>query len=372
MLFINFGQAYQYKKGIFCVLMQNIEAFNAILKNKECIKLFTLKEGIPVNLLSPFMQVDYPAYEWVHQPATADYFVFAVNYEVTHDPTNEYAKWLLSHSAEKKLILQYEAELMRLAKQYNKKLLIIYYNDSAADIKINNALIFRTSIVKSDGRKNEFTIPVLKNDLSLLANNYPEFVEWKEIPSIGFRGQASPLNLKTSRALRNEVNLLANRLNQKNIFAINKNFGYLERRNALQFLQKSSIVENDFFITQESDIDNAHSTKLFCDAIFKNPYTLCVSGFGNYSYRLYEVLSAGRIPVFVDTDCKLPFEEFINWRDYVVWVDRKNIPYIDDIILHYHQSKKGNEFILQQKKNKELWMDYLSPQKFFAKITAYL
>ena len=84
------------------------------------------------------------------------------------------------------------------------------------------------------------------------------------------------------------------------------------------------------------------------------------------------MLSAGRIPVFVDTDCKLPFEEFINWKDYVVWVDRKDIPYIDDIILHYHQSKNGNEFILQQQKNKALWNEYLKPKKYFAKIIAYL
>lgn len=216
-------------------------------------------------------------------------------------------------------------------------------------------------------------MPVLKNDLSAVKTNYSEFLEWTERPSIGFRGMAAPLKFnKVKASIRNNINLLANRFGHNDIFSLRKNHGYLERRNALVYLSKNRKIDHDFSITGKKDADDENSRKLFIDNVFKNPYTLCVSGFGNFSYRLFETLSAGRIPVFIDTDCKLPFEEFFNWNDYVVWVDRKDIPKTGNILLDFHRSRKGEKFILQQQKNKALWTEYLTPQNFFIRIKAYL
>lgn len=343
------------------------------IKAKRTLKFFTLTEGIAARLLSQLTHFGEPDYEWVHTPEVADYFVFPCNYEVAHDPERNGQPYFENQLFDMDLLLAHEQQLIALAQRFGKKIILIYFNDSSEKIDVKNAIIFRTSIEKSKSGTSEISMPVIKVNLSAVAHRHDEFVEWQERPAVGFRGIAMPLTFtKTTRTLRNSINLLANRMGRNDVFDLRKNFGYLERRNALLALRNNKNIDLDFFITGEKDADDATSRELFIDNIFKHPYTLCVSGFGNYSYRLYEVLNAGRIPVFVDTDCKLPFEEFVDWNDYVVWINRKDIPRIGTILLDYHHGKKGDAFILQQKRNKAFWNEYLSPQQFFRKLKAYL
>jgi hypothetical protein len=95
-------------------------------------------------------------------------------------------------------------------------------------------------------------------------------------------------------------------------------------------------------------------------------YVLCVRGIGNFSYRLYETLSMGRIPVFVDTDCVLPLDFEIEWRDYCVWVDESEIDRIGDRVLEFHESLDDGEFEERQRACRRLWETHISPQGFFA------
>lgn len=352
--------------------MYNIEIINSILKDKGPVKLFTIADGITPKLLSQLTKFSYPDYVWVNDAAAADYLVFPSNYEVGHELTHYYLHYFDGNPYDKDISLRHEATIMSLSKQFHKKIIIVYFSDIADEIKVSDSIIFRTSIIKSAGRENEIAMPVIKNNLSLAKNNFNDFVGWKDKPAIGFRGIAMPLKFnKTTRTIRNQINLLANRLKRDDIFNLRKNFGYLERRNAIKILNRNKSIGTDFYITEEKDSNDPYSQQLFIDSVFKHPYTLCISGFGNYSYRFYETLSAGRIPVFVDTDCKLPFEEFIDWRKHVVWVDRKDIYRIDKILLEFHEQRK-HDFIQLQQSNKYLWQEYLSPQNYFRKIRVYL
>ena len=51
-----------------------------------------------------------------------------------------------------------------------------------------------------------------------------------------------------------------------------------------------------------------------------NLFNLCIRGWGNYSYRFCQAICMGRIPVLIDTDCCLPFEEVFNYDNYIVRV----------------------------------------------------
>src|SRR5262249_35005491 len=73
-------------------------------------------------------------------------------------------------------------------------------------------------------------------------------------------------------------------------------------------------------------------------------YVLCVRGAGTWSYRFTEALSLGRIPVFVDTDCVLPYDFLLDWREHVVWVDREDIPRIGERIAEFHERLGDAEF----------------------------
>jgi hypothetical protein len=136
-------------------------------------------------------------------------------------------------------------------------------------------------------------------------------------------------------------------------------------------LLQDKSIHCDFTITSAKDIDNEETNRAFRQNIFAHPYNLCASGFGNYSYRLYEVMSAGRIPLFINTDCVLPFEEFIDWKKYVVWIDKKDVPFISRRLKNFHR-ENGQSFIQRQQQIKTWWKDYLSPEGFFNKIQLYL
>ena len=63
---------------------------------------------------------------------------------------------------------------------------------------------------------------------------------------------------------------------------------------------------------------------------------LCARGRGNFSYRLYETLCSGRIPVFIDTDCVLPFEDVIDWRSLCVWVPEAEVDQVAERVADFH------------------------------------
>ena len=95
---------------------------------------------------------------------------------------------------------------------------------------------------------------------------------------------------------------------------------------------------------------------------------LCVRGNGNYSYRLYETLSAGRIPLLVDTDCQLPWERFIDWDSCLIRVDQKDIGTIDQRVMDWYSSVHPDDYLQMQYNARQLWLDWLTPRAFYANL----
>jgi hypothetical protein len=106
----------------------------------------------------------------------------------------------------------------------------------------------------------------------------------------------------------------------------------------------------------------------YLDNIIESDYTLCVRGAGNFSYRFYETLSLGRIPLFINTDCILPFADVIDWRKHCVWVESHEIPRIGEILLQFHERLSPEEFHDLQRSNRQLWEDYLRPLECYQHI----
>ena len=72
-------------------------------------------------------------------------------------------------------------------------------------------------------------------------------------------------------------------------------------------------------------------------------YCLSLRGKGNYSFRLYEIFAMGRIPLFIDTDCVLPFEDEIDWKRHCCWVDQSDLGRADEIVAQFHATGIGAE-----------------------------
>ena len=51
---------------------------------------------------------------------------------------------------------------------------------------------------------------------------------------------------------------------------------------------------------------------------------------GNYSLDFMKLFVLVEFTLFINTDCKLPFENHIDWRDVCLWVEFKDITYLSD------------------------------------------
>jgi len=112
--------------------------------------------------------------------------------------------------------------------------------------------------------------------------------------------------------------------------------------------------------------------KEFVYNIISSHYCLATRGNGNFSYRLYEIMSLGRIPLFVNTDAVLPYEEFIDYKKYFCWVEEKDLKKIAKIVLDFNNKISNEDFISLQKKIREIYEEWISPVGFHKNLWRYL
>ena len=108
-----------------------------------------------------------------------------------------------------------------------------------------------------------------------------------------------------------------------------------ERSRAVEIIEHS-----DFYGTERE----VHEYK---NHLKRNTYVLCARGSENYSFRLYETLSFGRVPVILDTDMELPKE--INWERLSVIVPYNAMAGIYDAVLRDYESRSADDFLRRQR-----------------------
>lgn len=220
-------------------------------------------------------------------------------------------------------------KLAGFAKDLDKKLLCFYIDDSDKQFDITpETVLYRTSFYKTTKKENELAMMSLS----------PDFFEEKLLNEaklrIGYCGQALKQRLCYLNAMNNNEEIHCDYIfRPKTYFSLN--------------------------------VDKMEMRKEFFDNLKENLFIFCYRGHGNYSYRLYEVLMMGRIPVLVDTDCVLPNEEVLT-EDVGVFIDEKSMNSYNEINEHlvkYYTSNK-DKLLEIQKNNRKLWEKYYSPIGF--------
>ena len=184
--------------------------------------------------------------------------------------------------------------------------------------------------------------------------------DWNPVPSVGFCGYVGSawsrlLYLATGRT--------------------NKRLGLVLRARATRALAASRDVESKLILRpvflggadsgRFSDSRRfAAARQEFLDNVFGTDYTLCLRGAGNYSFRFYEVLSAGRIPLFVNTRCVLPCEDEIDWHKHCCWVEEADLQNLPQRLRAFHERLGPDGFMELQSANRHLWERWLSPRGF--------
>jgi hypothetical protein len=249
---------------------------------------------------------------------------------------------------------------------------VFYIADSTERVPLDGAVVFRTSLMRSQRAPNERAMPALSVDLRQELGGSSAERTWRERPVVGFCGYAPGAEQlrrprAIARAVRRRVRVARGELAE----------GIYARARALHALgssrriQLNAIVRDAFWAgavpaTGEPDYELMSVARgEFVQNIADSDYVLCARGGGNFSYRLYETMSAGRIPVFIDTDCVLPFEEELDWRSLCVWVDAAEVDQVGDAVAEEHLRLGPDGFAERQRTCRRVWEDLLSPAGFF-------
>lgn len=255
-------------------------------------------------------------------------------------------------------------EFIRTARKSGRRTIIFFNSDSDEPIAIPDAIIFRTSLRASRRAANEYALPAWSEDP--LGKYLPESLTLRVKPTkpvVGFCGFIPPrITVAFRRILRPEkgdgrirgtaIRLLTGHPQIDTRFVVRSSFYRgLFSSGATTDYKRQEYVRSEFFRNiNESD------------------YVLCARGDGNFSYRLYETLSCGRIPLFIDTDCVLPFADEIDWRRLCVWVDETEISRIADKLLAFHAAITPDAYLELQRSCRRLWEEWLSPPGFFTQM----
>lgn len=274
-----------------------------------------------------------------------------------------------------------------------KPVVVFYETDLKLDIPFDHVL-FCTDLTRSERRPNEFALPGWSEDL--LAKYRGGQVPPREKaprPTVGFCGYAPPLGmpLGTVRA-KETVRYILGRTRVLRFLPAGpepslrvrtlRQPGPAVRVRALRALARSDRVVTNFLIRSEKTnarggrwkqppvgVDVQRDSQLeYLENSLHSDYVVSSRGFGNFSYRLYETLASGRIPVLVDTDCVLPFDFAIDWDAYCVRVPEGDLRSIGARVAEFHDALSPGEFLELQMGCRKLWEEWMSPEGFFANL----
>jgi hypothetical protein len=248
---------------------------------------------------------------------------------------------------------------------YDIPVVIFFLSDSDKPIPIKNTIIFRTSLNQSTRKKNEFALPAWEENIieKYFSGNLQVRIKEKK-PTLGFTGYAPKHSY-----IRDAYNWA------ESFFAFKKpNKGSFSnvRSEALKVFLKSDLIRNQFILrntfwgTQADASKRKKEKEEFIANIINSDYILCARGGGNFSYRFYETLSCGRIPLFINTDCVLPYDFAIDYKKYCVWVEEHELSHADKILHNFHENISEENFISLQRNCRAVWQQYLSTEGFFA------
>jgi hypothetical protein len=85
--------------------------------------------------------------------------------------------------------------------------------------------------------------------------------------------------------------------------------------------------------------ENSISYDAFSNVMSRSIFSLCPRGYGATSFRICEALQHESIPVYISDEPWVPFNDMINFNDYGVLIDSKDIEKIDEILKNISEEK---------------------------------
>lgn len=301
----------------------------------------------------------YPVVEIVQEVKSADFVLLPYEY----------------FDIEKKYPI-YLKDCVAIAQENRKKLLIFDLSDyTDREIDVPYSWVFRIAGYTHRKKDNEIIMPFFVEDLAMHKEWQPRHKDGK--PTVGFCGWAGFRN-RTGQ-LKFFVKSLI--VDFKALIAFDRiqgarKQGIYFRRKVIARLLKSGIDVNCNFIIRRSYSSHINTIeekpeKLraeYIENITSSDFALAVRGDANASCRFYEILSMGRIPLFIDTDCVLPLQDEIDYKKIALCVDYRKIDMVGGIVAEFYKNLSDEEFVAMQKSARKVFEDYLRVDSFLSYI----
>ena len=212
----------------------------------------------------------------------------------------------------------------------SKKYILFMHHDYEHELNTpNNVLLIRSSLLKSKQKKNEIVYPVFWINKMNFNHYFLNPIHSNLKPSISFCGYIH---------------------------------SYSKRLQWCDYLKQSSFIDCHFIYREQFMHANY---KEYIQNMNQCEFCFCPRGTGNFSIRFYECLYFGRIPVLIDTDILMHYEDEIDWSNHIVF--SKNIEDVPHDIVSFWNSKN---IIEVQENNKRLYQTHFSEKnilKYFNK-----
>lgn len=123
---------------------------------------------------------------------------------------------------------------------------------------------------------------------------------------------------------------------------------------------------DDYYISADTwsptvPIDNF---KNFVEITSSSKFSLAPRGYGKQSFRLYEILQLGSVPVYVSDEHYLPWMDELDWNDFCVPVNEDEIEEIDDIL----KSISDEDYNKLVQNGKKAYQEYFTLEGMFQNI----
>ncbi len=296
------------------------------------------KESLPPNYFGTEAQ-------YVGDVANADAIVLPNNFRIINAAASSY--------------IQYWADK---GNEFKIPLYIFSFGDFTDLLKFDPRVnVFRLSMYRSESTKQDISTPTLTEDigregLALRKKN--------DVPVVSFCGQAG--YKKPLQWIKYYLKLL------RYAAAPERRLGVYWRRRMMSACRGSEDIDTNFIIRKS--FSGAHSTieleptrarTEFIGSIRDADFVLAPKGDGNYSNRFLEALSMGRIPVVVDTDIVLPFDDRIDYSRIMVRVPMGEVSNTPQYIRAFYDALTEEEWQERQKEARHIFETYLRQDSFF-------
>lgn len=261
-------------------------------------------------------------------------------------------------------------EFVSVCHAKNVPVIAVVTGDSSAPLKAGFDIVIRHSINMRRRQPGEYCLPgwfAAVQDPSD-AKELPQSPR-KDRPRVGFCGHAS-ISKSIRRRLRS-LKSYALRQFYRDGFGGDHIDANCLREEVLSQLERCSSLDcvfsrRDAYYNRlqgkDQAIDEYVKNTLACD------YVVCPRGVGNYSFRFYDTLALGRVPILIDTDTSLPYDHLVDYSSLLPIVRYDALCEAEHIIMQHYQNFASDGWQEMLVDLRTFYQEWLAPRGFFNRL----